>query len=280
MNKPSWLDYGLALLLLVLVSCLFGAKVYGQDVSGLDLPMGPVKYGDPPPKAPEKEKRKKGGYISGPTGDDEDDGDDPSDTPPPVFFGEEMEAETDTIVYVLDKSGSMTRGRAPYETLTGEVLRGNRWARALVEAARSIMGLPESFLFAVMAFDCGVQSWSRKGKLREATPENKASAIAWLAKIEPYGATGTGQAVAWSIRRDVGLCVLLTDGDPNCGLSAENGKKITSAMGARKAHRKHIRDRNAHHVAINVFGIACRPRLRAFCQGVATDSGGSYFDVP
>jgi Mg-chelatase subunit ChlD len=62
--------------------------------------------------------------------------------------------------------------------------------------------------------------------------------------------------------------VLLTDGAPNCGASDIDG------------HRRMIRAHNTQGATINVFGIAASGTYRSFCQNVATDSGGSYFDVP
>ena len=62
--------------------------------------------------------------------------------------------------------------------------------------------------------------------------------------------------------------VLLTDGSPNCGASGMTG------------HRSMIANANTQGATVNVFGIAATGRYRGFCQGVASDSGGSYFDVP
>ena len=45
-------------------------------------------------------------------------------------------------------------------------------------------------------------------------------------------------------------------------------------------HRSVIRGANSQGATINVFGIAASGSYRAFCQGVASDAGGAYFDVP
>ena len=44
-------------------------------------------------------------------------------------------------------------------------------------------------------------------------------------------------------------------------------------------HRSTIRTHNRGSV-IHVFGISAMGSLRRFCQAVAHDSGGNYFDVP
>ena len=54
---------------------------------------------------------------------------------------------------------------------------------------------------------------------------------------------------------------------------------MCGANGA-SGHRSMIRNANSQGATINVFGIAASGSYRAFCQGVAADSGGAYFDVP
>ncbi|MGE0709573.1 MAG: hypothetical protein AB7N76_20940 [Planctomycetota bacterium] len=219
--------------------------------STLDLPIGP-------PKAP---------AVPTPVVPDEDDDDDPRDTPPPTIYGEEINSENDTIFYVLDISCSMDWDNQSYTTLDGQTRRGPRIDRAKAELARSINGLGDNFKFNVIAFDCGTRTWQRA--MVEATAGNKQSAIGWTMGLQPTGATGTGPATALALaQKDNMAVVLLTDGAPNCGASSMNG------------HRQMISSANSQGATINVFGIAATGSYRAFCQSVASDSGGSYFDVP
>jgi hypothetical protein len=212
-----------------------------------------------------------------------DDGeDDPRDEPPPVIYGEEIDSENDTIFYVLDRSGSMyADANTAYTGLDGNRTRGSRLDRAKVELARSILGLSRNFKFNILAYDCGYVIWSRE--LREATDSNKQAALGWVGGLEATGATATGPAcaVALSDRQNMSL-VLLTDGDPNCGVpefyEAMNG--FAGDYEIINGHRRMIRNANAQHATINVFGIAAYGTFRRFCQEVASDSGGSYFDVP
>ena len=86
------------------------------------------------------------------------------------------------------------------------------------------------------------------------------------AKVSPAPpAAATALALAEKSNMTV---VLLTDGAPNCGANGASG------------HRRMISSANTQGASINVFGIAASGSYRAFCQGVAGDSGGSYFDVP
>lgn len=202
-----------------------------------------------------------------PINEDDDDGDDPRDTPPPTIYGEELESENDTIFYVLDISGSMGWDSQPYTTLDGHTRNGLRIDRAKAELARSIMGLSDNFKFNIIAFDCGTRIWRQD--MQDATDANKASGVSWSMGMQPTGATGTGPATALALNnKDNMLVVLLTDGEPNCGANGLSG------------HRTMIRTANTQGATINVFGIAASGSYRAFCQGVAADAGGSYFDVP
>ncbi len=197
-------------------------------------------------------------------GDDE--GDDPRDTPPPVIYGEEIDSENDTIFYVLDISCSMDWDSQSYTTLDGSTRRGPRIDRAKAELSRSIMGLAPNFKFNIVAYDCSTRQWQRD--MQPADDANKASALAWSNALRPTGATGTGPATVLALGdKDNMAVVLLTDGAPNCPYNMNS-------------HRSMIRTANTQGATINVFGIAASGSYRSFCQGVASDSGGSYFDVP
>ncbi len=180
--------------------------------------------------------------------------DDPRDEPPPVFFGEEIESENDSICYVIDCSGSMRRF--------------GRLDRAKEELRRSVGALTPNVRFNVIAYSCSVSSW--RPATVEATPENKAQALQWVDALEAGGGTATGPATALALADGQCLAfVLLTDGAPSCG-----------AYPDAEAHRRMILNANEQHATINVFGVDARGDWRVFCQNVARDSGGSYYDVP
>lgn len=177
---------------------------------------------------------------------------DPRDEPPPVFFGEEIESENDTIIYVIDCSGSMGR---------------NRMDKAKAELKRSISGLPSNFSFNIISYHCYmIGLWP---SLQRATDSNKDSARAWVDTLGASGGTATGPATALALNeKQVMSVVLLTDGGPNCGASGKDG------------HRRMINDANSQRATISVFGISASGDYRAFCQQVAADSGGAYTDLP
>ena len=225
---------------------------------GLDLPVGPVKLGDPAPvvhapRLPEP---------------DLDEDDDPRDTPLPTFYGEEIDAETDSLIYVLDISCSM-----------GDHYRLDR---ARNEVIRSFSALPESWKFNVICYSAPVYWLWRSTKA--ATPENKARASAWLLNWNAHSCTGTGPAVAKALQdRDNYSVVVLTDGHPNYGVPLPpkpGGHNNTQhQVLSAELHRKVIRDANLQGARIDMFGLDTFGGTRAFCQGVAEDNGGRYVDV-
>ncbi|MCO5171006.1 MAG: VWA domain-containing protein [Planctomycetes bacterium] len=206
----------------------------------LDLPVRPENY-DPTLRPP---------APSPPPTEHED----PRDEPPPVFYGEEIPTESASLVYVLDFSGSMSYG--------------GRVDTAKAEFRRSVNELPPTFRLNVVIYDCSIVSWADRS--RPATPDAKADAIRWVESIHPNGGgTATGPAVALGLAEKENLAVaLLTDGDPNCGAGGHEG------------HRAMIRQANSQGAVITVFGIDAWGEYRVFCQNVAADSGGTYFDVP
>lgn len=233
----------------VLLMIVFCAAVAGAQTTDLDLPVSPETYQSgalPQPEPPP---------------------DDPRDAPLPVIYGEEIDSESDTIFYVLDISGSMYSDVQPYLDIDGSYQSGSRLDRAKAELIRSILGLSKNIKFNVIAYDCGTLRWS--DEMREATDANKLMATVWIIALMAGGATGTGPATALALTdKENQSVVLLTDGAPNCGaLDIEQ-------------HRSMIRSHNTQGATINVFGIAASGLYRSFCQNVASDSGGAYFDVP
>lgn len=237
-----------------LLTILFTTTIHAQ---GMDLPVPPVKFGNSigeNSQSPEPEP-------------DDDDGKDPRDTPPPVIYGEEIDTENDTIIYVIDRSCSMAWDIQVLVSEDGSLTFGNRMERAKAELTRSIMALSDNFKFNILSYSCGVNQFSNQ--LVEATDPNKQAARTWICGLQPGGATGTGPATSGALSlKDNKTVILLTDGAPNCGAPSMSG------------HRIMIVNNNTQGATINVFGISASGSYRAFCQGVAADSGGSYFDIP
>jgi len=201
---------------------------------------------------------------------------DPRDEPPPVIFGEEIDVEGDTIIFVLDRSGSMAEFLRPVQMGLGPdgqtiILEGagtpTRLEASQRELVRCVNSLAPNFQFTVFAFDCSVVTWS--ANLQWADGAAKASASAWINAVGPGGLTATGPATALALRSSIQnqKVVLLTDGIPTCPFADP------------VAHRRMVSANNTQHAQIDVFGIATEGQSRTFCQQLAADSSGSYFDV-
>lgn len=259
------------LALIVTIAIALVSTPTSAQSSDLDLPITPVKFGDTPP-APSKAVPTDGPPTT-PTPVDtkppvpDDDDDDPRDSPPPIFYGEEIQTETDSIFYVVDTSGSMDVNGSTFESIDGSIVSGTKFDRAKAELKRSISGLSDNFEFNIIAYSCWINIWSMQ--MQQATPASKSAAYAWIDARYTDGGTATGPATAGALTFRENFCVvLLTDGAPNCG-----GSDFSS-------HRSMIRSANTQGAVINVFGIAATGPYRAFCQGIAADSGGQYFDLP
>lgn len=236
------------------------------DRKTLDLPVGVPVY-DPNPPAPEV-KPVPPDAIPPP------DNDDPSDEQPPVFFGEEIDSDTNSVIYLIDNSGSMTLSMEPFADQNGNIIRGNRLDRAKAELKRSISSLTDNFCFNVMFYDeCTMACWPAKQK---ATVENKAACFAWIDSVQPDGWTNTGMAVAQALQDKGNLSiVLLSDGSPNfidCSMNY---------VGTFDQHRELIRNANSQGATINAFGIgvASDPDARSFMVSVAAQNTGSYIEI-
>lgn len=224
---------------------------------GPTTPTGPTKPADVPLEQPKGAK----GEPEKPKDDKKDD---------PEFFGQPVDSETDSVVFVIDRSGSMGWDSKSFTGLNGQPTRGDRLTRAKTELIRAVGALTENFKFNMVAYDCSITKWKSSGTVK-ADDGNKAGAYAWINSLDPGGGTMTGPSGAEGLRIDSEnkLVVLLTDGSPNCGGNSDND------------HRRQIRQANKQNAKVDVFGVGVDGSdLRSFCQGVAADNGGRYVEVP
>ncbi|GIW72374.1 MAG: hypothetical protein KatS3mg102_1916 [Planctomycetota bacterium] len=183
-----------------------------------------------------------------------------------TFYDEDVPTRGDSLYFVIDISGSMSWGTYSYTGLDGNTTTGNRLDRAKVELVRAISALTEDFHFNVVAYHCSSSRW--RPQRVQATPENKASASAWVNALEATGATGTGPAVALALSdKENFTVVLLSDGAPNCGASGFSG------------HLNMINSANTQGAVINTFGIGAYGEFENFLRQVAEMNGGTYVPV-
>lgn len=182
------------------------------------------------------------------------------------FYDEDIQVQNDSIIYVIDISGSMSLGGNTFLDLDGNlVASGTRLQRAKVELTRSVNSIPNYFKFNIMAYDCSVRKFSNSSIL--ATQPNKTAANGWISGLSPSGGTGTGAAVSIALAdRTNFTIILLSDGSPNCGNTY-------------LAHLNMIRQNNTQRAKINVFGIDTSSYTRIFLVSVATDNNGVYVEI-
>jgi len=270
----------------------------GSDFEGLDLPITPPVYA--PVDAPPPNYQPLPDFLP-PLPDPTED---PSDEPPVTFFGHEIIKEGQSVIFVIDGSGSMfAPANGPYKDLDGSevyptpagreggrwVLSGTRFGQARVELTKAIRALSPRTKFGVVVYECNPHAWEIGGRrdgsttvnLYEATDENKQLAEAWVNNtdnqgynIQGGGLTGTpwGLLLAFnSVPTYADKIVLLTDGgNPNCSF-LNSGRWEEQAAA--------IDNENKHRTPIDVFGLSQSAEDIKFCQKVAGDSGASYIQL-
>ncbi|RKY17032.1 MAG: hypothetical protein DRP63_04415, partial [Planctomycetota bacterium] len=140
-----------------------------------------------------------------------------NETTPIVFFDEEIEA--DKVVFDMDYTGSMDAPIGhPITDENGHTINNpTKMDQIKVEFAKAVLGMSENVKFsAVMFSSAGIRVWKRQ--LMDATPQNKAAAIAWVRSFSPWGTTPTydGFAAGANIP-ETKTIILHTDGVVNSG---------------------------------------------------------------
>jgi len=208
----------------------FVASLYAQDVyrprnedERVDLPV-------PKPTRPTNWSEEESEEEQGEAGEDEED--DEPEEPPVEFFDEEIEA--DKVVYVLDKTGSMSWPVGhPITDENGNVI-GNpsKWRHLLAEFKKSVLALGDNAKFSVVTYSCNVVNFRaadppRVGvmgdavlliytlwdEVQPATPQNKAKAMSWVSSFTPWGGTPIHDAIKAALKvKGVETIILHTDG--------------------------------------------------------------------
>lgn len=196
-----------------------------------------------------------------------EDDDPPDEDDGPSLYDEDLPTETDSLIYVIDISGSMDWGNSSYTGLDGNPTSGTKLDRAKVELIRSVGQLTDDFEFNVVAYDCNMRRWAPARQKADAG--NKTSAAQWVGGLSAGGATGTGPATALALGdKENYTVILLSDGAPNCGASGTSG------------HLSMIAGANTQGATIHTFGIAATGQFEAFLRTIADTTGGRYYPVP
>lgn len=190
-----------------------------------------------------------------------------------MLYPWELVAETPSVIFVVDASGSMSVLAAPFMDVDGRMItQGSKLDRAKDELRRGLRDLPAHYDFNVVIFDGCFRTIF--GARVRATAENKAHAEAFLHSVQPDGWTNIGGGVAGALAdRRNGTVVLLSDGQPNFLDCA------ATYVGTLDEHLALIGAENLQRARIHVLGVEAVGSGRAFLQRIAADNRGTYFDV-
>ena len=195
------------------------------------------------------------------------------------FFGRQIPAPRDRVVYVLDNSDSMLAPFGDFIDRFGNLVQGgNEWDLILDRTIQSVAELPQGFSFNIFAFsgaddpitgDCVPVSIPWQGSSQPASQTNKDAAILWLQGLVPAGKTGTAGVVADALSSDVQNQTLLlcTDGLWNCP-PVSGAEQLCMMFNA-----------NTAGAAIHSFGIQTDGQFARILQAIAQLTGGTFTQI-
>lgn len=180
------------------------------------------------------------------------------DTVVGTFYG--LRLESDSVIFVIDKSGSMQAMGNPG---TGEQSRSrNRLVEAVDEVFTAAAGLADEDQINVIMFSSGVRAW--KKSLSALSERNRENLSGFLKKQRPDGGTNVFDALEEAILTDgVDKILLLSDGQPT------EGRFI-----AEEDILREIRKLNAtKRIAIDTISLGGESRLLRL---IAEENEGTY----
>jgi Ca-activated chloride channel family protein len=175
---------------------------------------------------------------------------------PEVRRDADEERRAKTVVFVLDRSGSMT----------GEKIEQARNALKFV-----LRNLREGDTFNILAYDDRVESF--KPELQRYDSEARDAAIKWVENLYPGGSTNIDEALGTALkmikdRERPGYVLFLTDGLPTAGETNE------------AAIAKHAKEANDARARIFCFGVGYDVNARLLDRISGGNSGTSEYVKP
>ena len=166
-----------------------------------------------------------------------------------VFFG--SGARADTVVFVVDMSGSMSEGR--------------RFDRAVDELVRSLNAMVPTQKFFVFFFNGETHpmlGMHRSAALMSATSANRAKVIAWIKTLQPDADTAPEDALKRALKLKPQVIYFLTDGEIP-PMTRETAKEFN----------------HDHKTVIHTIAIGTEEGAEML-RAIAQDNGGKYQFVP
>jgi hypothetical protein len=190
----------------------------------------------------------------------------------PRFFGQPLNIDGKSIIFVVDRSASMILESKPFYDLDGRRVRGTKLDRAKAELKRAVAALAEDTKYNIIFFS----QFNRKWRMTPvgATPVEKDAAFKFIDQIRHGEQTDTSGAVIEALMAPGNRhIILLSDGWPNIlGDDTSPGDKS-------KKHLERIRRANMEGIRIDTFGFGVDDRGRKFLVTLASDNNGVYTEI-
>ncbi len=174
-----------------------------------------------------------------------------------TFYG--VPVDTESVVFVLDQSGSMS---TPHIDAKGEILGFTQLERAVEEVTGVIEKLDDSARINIIGFETSVHPW--KPRLVTLGSGARKDLKTWLGKLEPGDGTNLWDALEMALlAKDVDTIYLLSDGEPNGGRYQLASEILRQA---KKINRR-------RRIAIHCVSLS---RDSALLEQLAKDNSGIY----
>ena len=205
------------------------------------------------------------------------------------FYG--IETRSERIVFVLDRSGSMTQAARDKARPRGPVTGGGAKADEPVpgdtrievaknQLVRSIDRLVPSVAFNVVAFSSDVQAWKAPPGLVLAKPAERESAKKWFASLDAQGSTqlftALHKALEYASAAAAGgadTIYLLSDGSP----TTPDGKVLPDEE-VERLLEDFLEANRARRCVVHTIGVGPEHN-RSLMERLARATGGKYVSV-
>ena len=175
-----------------------------------------------------------------------------------TFYG--IPVKTNRVVFVIDRSGSMTAESDPRHWKDGEV--PNRYEIAVQETLGALEKLDENAEVNVILFNATIHAW--RTSLQRLTRTSRSAIAQHLRTTKPVGGTNVYDGLEMALRMpEVDTIFLLSDGEPRSGTHVGAGAILGAVRGENASRR----------VALHCVSIGTDSDL---LRRLARENGGMY----
>ena len=176
------------------------------------------------------------------------------------FYG--LTLDSDSVVFVIDKSGSMSAGASADAAMKG--VAGDRLDQALANAAVAMEALPDQARVNVVMFGSGVDTWQTSLMLLK--KKNRKDLLRFFERQRPGGGTDLFDGLETALLQEgVDRVMLLSDGSPG------GGRFVTTEDILREVRRLNQTNR----IAIDCVSLGMKSEL---LKRLAEENGGRYIE--